>query len=121
MGNKTQVTYEDRVTLDGELQAAIAEILSAETEAKSIIEQAEITVGSIRQDGAALERDMREANAQKIAEVRDETLSAALARAEEDRAERVAAAEREGEKLVASKKELIQKRINELYASLGDK
>lgn len=117
--NKQQeLNYIDREALDEELHGAIADILSAEEEAKHIIAQAEASVKAIQLDGATRERDMKEQSNKLIATARDTALGEALKRAQEDGNKRIADAEKNGESLLKSKQKQIDARINELYASL---
>ena len=58
--NTQKVVYEDRETLDAELNSAIADILSAEHEAARIVAQAEASVKAVQLDYANRERALRE-------------------------------------------------------------
>ena len=105
------VMYGDRDSLDENLQSVLAEVKSAEEEAKRIIAQAEASVKAIQLDAANRERDMKE---------RSKTVTAA-ARAQAEREKRVRAAEEQGERLIAEKQKAVAARTAELYAALGGK
>ena len=113
--------YVDREQGDAELMSAIADILSAEEEAKRIIANAEATVKAIQLDGATLERDMRMQSNKAAADAHDKAIEAALSRAKAEREKLVAAATEDGEKLFASKKKDIDKAADELFRALGGK
>ncbi len=121
MANKAHVEYKDRETLDSELMSAIGGILSAEAEAKRIIEKAEASVKAIQLDATTRERTLRDAYAKDDAAYRDGALSDAMKRAESDSAEIVAKAEKDGEALVKIKRADIDKIAQELFKSLGSK
>lgn len=72
-----QLEYEDRETLDAQLNMTIGEILSAEEQAGRVVAQAEASVKAIQLDGATREREMRDNSAKKIAAERDAALKAA--------------------------------------------
>ena len=115
------VVYGDRETLDAELASAVNDILSAEQEAKRIIAQAEETVKSVQLDYSVREREMREGVSRLSAEARDKALHDAAERAEKERQQRVAAAEKEGAGLLKTKGKTIDELVKKLYASLGGK
>ncbi|MCH5165532.1 MAG: hypothetical protein J1G01_03930 [Clostridiales bacterium] len=119
--NNEEMIYEDREALDGELNNAIAEILSAEEQAKHTIAKAEETVKAVQLDGATRERDMKENSNKIMAKAHDEAISAAEARAVNECNRRIAAAEKKGEELIKSKQKQITERVNELYAMLEGK
>ena len=122
MSKKTEtIAYADRDALDEDLQSVLAEIASAEEEAKRIVAQAEASVKAIQLDTANRERDMKDRSKKITAQARDEALAAATARADKERARRVNAARDEGERLFADKQKAIAARVKELYAALGGK
>ncbi len=111
--------YVDRSVLDAELNDAIADILSAEEQAKRIVAQAEEQAKSVRADGAARERELREKASGELAAERDKAVAEAIDNATEERKKRVAAAQKSGDELVETKRALIAARIKELYAQLS--
>lgn len=117
--NRQDATYVDRATLDAELNDAIADILSAEEQAKRIVAQAEEQAKSVRADGASRERELREKASAELAAERDRAVADAIERAVEERKKRVAAARVSGEQLIESKTALVGARIKELYAELS--
>lgn len=119
--NTETIAYADRDALDEDLQSVLAEIASAEEEAKRIVAQAEASVKAIQLDTANRERDMKERSKKITAQARDEALAAATARADKERARRVNAARDEGERLFTDKQKAIAARVKELYAALGGK
>lgn len=122
MADKEQdLQYADREALDAELVRAVSDILSAEQEAKQIIAQAEASVKAMMLDRANRERDMREVSAKTIAAAHDEAVNGAKKRAEAESARRIAAAEKAGEELFASKQKQINSVAAALYKALGDK
>lgn len=122
MSKKTEtIAYADRDALDEDLQSVLAEIASAEEEAKRIVAQAEASVKAIQLDTANRERDMKDRSKKITAQARDDALAAATARADKERARRVNAARDEGERLFADKQKAIAARVKELYAALGGK
>ena len=115
------VMYGDRDSLDENLQGVLAEVKSAEEEAKRIIAQAEASVKAIQLDAANRERDMKERSKTVTAQAHDEAIAAAAARAQAEREKRVRAAEEQGERLIAEKQKAVAARTAELYAALGGK
>ena len=115
------VMYGDRDSLDESLQSVLAEVKSAEEEAKRIIAQAEASVKAIQLDAANRERDMKERSKTVTAQAHDEAIAAAAARAQAEREKRVRAAEEQGERLIAEKQKAVAARTAELYAALGGK
>ena len=113
------VMYGDRDSLDENLQSVLAEVKSAEEEAKRIIAQAEASVKAIQLDAANRERDMKERSKTVTAQAHDEAIAAAAARAQAEREKRVRAAEEQGERLIAEKQKAVAARTAELYAALG--
>ncbi len=121
MSNKAAVEYSNRDELDGELQRAVSDILSAEESARAIIEQANVSVKSVQLDCAAQERTLREAHARQLAADRDAAVADAIARADKECARIVAAAQKKGEELIKSKRGDISRCAEELFKSLGGK
>ncbi len=115
------VMYGDRDSLDENLQSVLAEVKSAEEEAKRIIAQAEASVKAIQLDAANRERDMKERSKTVTAQAHDEAIAAAAARAQAEREKRVRAAEEQGERLISEKQKAVAARTAELYAALGGK
>lgn len=113
-----EIAYEDREKLDGELNNAIADILSAEARARTIIERAAASVKAVQLDCATRERDMRAAATVAAAKKKDDDVSDALARGEAEAQRLKATAEKEGEKLLKDKAKTIDALIQELYKSL---
>ena len=115
------ISYEPREQLDGELEQAIGEILSAEGEAKRIIDRAEASVKAIQLDAATRERGMREHAISTAATKKTEAVKAAEANAEEEVARIIAEAEAQGKALVEAKRKDIEKRAAELFDALRGK
>ncbi len=103
------------------MQSVLAEVKSAEEEAKRIIAQAEASVKAIQLDAANRERDMKERSKTVTAQAHDEAIAAAAARAQAEREKRVRAAEEQGERLISEKQKAVAARTAELYAALGGK
>lgn len=118
---KKQTVYEPRERLDSELEQAIGEILSAEGEAKRIIERAEASVKAIQLDASTRERDMREHALSSAAVKKTEAVKQAEEQADAEVAEMIAQARKDGEALVKSKSKDIEKRATELFAELRGK
>lgn len=118
---QTVLSYEPREFLDGQLEREIGEILSAETEAREILEKASETAKSIELDGVTRERTLRDAYQKSAAAERERALIDARARAEKECERIVAEATDEGDKLVASKAKDIEKIAKGLFATLGGK
>ena len=116
--NKATVEYASRESLDGELSAAIEDILSAEAEARRIIAQAENSVKAIQLDGATRERDMRAAAVSEAARNKEKAVEDAAARAEEECENMRAEAQKHGAALVANNRKNIEKLATELLKSL---
>lgn len=121
MAKKTEVSYEPRENLDSALDSAIAEILSAEQEARSITEQGEAQVKAIQLDGAARERTMRENAARYAVQAADKAKSEAAARATVDCDKIRRDAEETGKALIKSKQKEIAAVAAEYFARLGGK
>ena len=115
------VMYGDRDSLDENLQSVLAEVKSAEEEAKRIIAQAEASVKAIQLDAANRERDMKERSKTVTAQAHDEAIAAAAASAQAEREKRVRAAEEQGERLISEKQKAVAARTADLYAALGGK
>ncbi|MDE6029434.1 MAG: hypothetical protein K2F90_03840 [Clostridiales bacterium] len=122
-GKKKQpeIVYEDREALDAQLSGVIADILSAEREAKHIIAQAEENAKAIQLDGATRARSMREVSARTIAEAKAQKTEDAVKRAAAEREKRVQKAQEGGDKLVKDKEKEIAKQIDVLFKMLGGK
>ncbi len=121
MAKKTETVYEPRERLDSELNAAIGEILSAEAEARSIIEQAQATVKSIELDAAAQERFSRDRAVKDAAAQREKAMADAAAKADNDAQKLVADAEKRGAQLFEAKRGQIDARAAELFKELRGK
>lgn len=121
MAKPEQMSYEDRDKLDGELSGVIADILSAEQEAKHTIAMAEENAKAIQLDGATRARNMREVSSRTIAEAKAQKTEDALKRAAAEREKRVAKARAEGEKLIKQKEKQIAEQIERLFAQIGGK
>lgn len=121
MAKQAEMTYQDREALDAQLSGVIADILSAEQEAKHIIAKAEENAKAIQLDGATRARGMREVSARTLAEAKAQMTDDALKRAEIERNKRVEKAQADGEKLIKQKENLISEQINRLYVSIGGK
>ncbi|MDE5592642.1 MAG: hypothetical protein K2I75_01775, partial [Clostridiales bacterium] len=122
-GKKKQpeIVYEDREALDAQLSGVIADILSAEREAKHIIAKAEENAKAVQLDGATRARNMREVSARTIAEAKAQLSEDAVKRAAAEREKRVEKATANGEKLVKEKEKEIAKQIDVLFKMLGGK
>ena len=116
-----ELQYEERAKLDAELEAAVGEILSAEEEARRIIETAEASAKSIQLDGAARERDLRTHAVKQAAADKVKAIADAEARADEECARMKSDAEKAGAKLVESKRKAAAARADELFRMLGGK
>ncbi|MCH5156210.1 MAG: hypothetical protein J1F69_06330 [Clostridiales bacterium] len=121
MAKSEEMTYIDREAQDAQLSGVIADILSAEQEAKHIIERAEENAKAIQLGGANKARSMREVSSRTIAELKVKKTEDALKRASEERARRVQKAQAEGEKLIKEKDKAITEQIDRLFGSLGGK
>ena len=119
--NTQKVVYEDRETLDAEINSAIADILSAEHEAARIVAQAEASVTAVQLDYANRERALRERAAVDTAKSRDDAVSAAAERARSESAKKLDATRESGKRLSDEKRKLIDEIAKELYVSLGGK
>lgn len=113
--------YADREEQDSALMSAIDDILSAEEQAKRILDEAEEQAKTIRADAAAKEHALCEEHAKRLNVKRDELVRAAIERAAAEGKVRAEKANTDGEKLVAEKKSQIAKRIDILYADIGGK
>ncbi len=124
MANKTDdVVYQSREALDGELVGAVSEILSAEAEARKIVEQAEASSKAVHLDGTARERVLRETCDRECAAYRNKVIAQAKAAAEEECKKLVENATAEGDGLFKDKQPIIKKRAAELLngiRSLGE-
>ena len=118
---KDEIVYEDREALDAQLSGVIADILSAEREAKHIIAKAEENAKAIQLDGATRARNMREVSARTIAEAKAQKTEDAVKRAVAEREKRVEKATANGEKLIKDKEKEIAKQIDVLFKMLGGK
>ncbi|MDE6201584.1 MAG: hypothetical protein K2M47_06900 [Clostridiales bacterium] len=116
-----EIVYEDREALDAQLSGVIADILSAEREAKHIIAKAEENAKAIQLDGATRARNMREVSSRTIAEAKAQKTEDALKRAAAEREKRVEKARANGEKLIKEKEKEIAKQIDVLFKMLGGK
>lgn len=121
MAKPEEMTYENREELDAQLSGVIADILSAEQEAKHIIAKAEENAKAIQLDASTRARNMREVSARTIAEAKAQKNAEATKRAEAERERRVAEANARGEKLIKEKEKQIAEQIKILYGSLGGK
>lgn len=121
MAEPEEMIYEDREALDAQLSGVLADILSAEQEAKHIIERAEENAKAIQLDGATKARNMREVSSRTVAEAKAQKNADALARAQAEREKRVKKAQESGEKLIKEKDKLIAQQIDRLYAMIGGK
>lgn len=119
--NYEEPIYESRAEQDKALTSAVQDILSAEEQAKRIIEEAEEQAKSLRAEAAAKERELREAQAVKLNAKRDELVRAAIERAAKESKARAEQADAEGAKLMQSKNKQIDKCITQLYAGIGGK
>ena len=121
MAKPEEMTYENREELDAQLSCVIADILSAEQEAKHIIAKAEENAKAIQLDSATRARNMREVSSRTIAEAKAQKTADAMKRAADEREKRVAEANARGEKLVKEKEKAIAEQVKKLYGSLGGK
>lgn len=121
MAKPEEMTYENREELDAQLSVVIADILSAEQEAKHIIAKAEENAKAIQLDAATRARNMREVSSRTIAEAKAQKTADAMKRAADEREKRVAEANARGEKLIKEKDKAITEQIKRLYGSLGGK
>ena len=121
MAKPEEMTYENREEQDAQLSCVIADILSAEQEAKHIIAKAEENAKAIQLDAATRARNMREVSSRTIAEAKEQKTADAIKRAEVEREKRVAEAVARGEKLIKEKDKAIAEQIKRLYGSLGGK
>lgn len=119
MAEKTEaITYKSREELDGELAVAVSEILSAEAEARKIVEQAETSAKAVRLDGSTRERVLREAFERECAAYRDKLIEEAKAKADEECKRLTAEAAARGDELIESKRTAIKKRAAELLGGV---
>lgn len=121
MAKPEEMIYEDREALDAQLSGVIADILSAEREAKHIIAKAEENAKAIQLDGATRARNMREVSSRTIAEAKAQKTEDAVKRATAERERRVQKARESGEKLIKEKEKDINKQIDVLFKMLGGK
>lgn len=115
------LSYEPREKLDGELAQAIGEILSAEDEAKRIIDRAEASVKAIQLDASTREREMRERAVSNAAAKKAEAIKKAEANANAEVEKLMQKAKAEGEALVSQKQKQVEKRATELFDMLRGK
>ena len=115
------IAYEPRERLDSELEQAIGEILSAEDEAKRIIDRAEASVKAIQLDASTREREMRERAVANAASKKTEAVKKAEAQADAEVSQLIEKAKADGEALVKSKQKAIEKRATELFDILRGK
>ena len=116
-----EIVYENREEQDAQLSGVIADILSAEREAKHIIARAEENAKAIQHGGAGEMRALREANSRTVAEAKVKMTEDAMSQAAAEREKRVKDAKERGEKLIKQKEKLIAEQINRLFESLGGK
>ena len=121
MSKPEEIIYEDREALDKQLSDVMADILSAEQEAKQIIAEAEEKVKAVQMEAAVCARTMREEYSRLGAEAKAKVTEDALSRAKAERERRVASAQEDGQKLIKQKDKAIAEIINKLYESLGGK
>lgn len=112
------VNYDNRDVLDTELERAISEILSAEAEARRIIEQAAESVKAVQLDGATRERDMRAAAVLYARDSKATAVKKSNELAETECERLINQAEKTGAELYSSKKSDIRSIADELYRSL---
>lgn len=117
-GKKPAMSYEPRERLDGELERAIGEILSAEDEAKSILNRAEASVKSVQLDATTSERRAREHAATRAAAYKAAEVKAAAEAADDEVSRMLENAEKEGKALLEKKRAAIEKRACELFDGL---
>lgn len=115
------LVYENREELDAQLSDVISDILSAEQEAKHIIERAEESAKAVAHGGAVEMRSLREASSRTIAEAKAKKTQDASIRAAAEREKRVKKAQELGEKLIKEKDKAITEQINRLFEGLGGK
>lgn len=115
---KPAVQYAERENLDGELNAAIESILSAEAEARRIIAQAEMSVKAIQLDAATRERDLKASAVGEAAVAKDKAVADAVERAEAECEKMRADAEKRGNMIVDGNRKNIDKIAAELIKSL---
>lgn len=114
-----QLEYEDRETLDAQLNMTIGEILSAEEQAGRVVAQAEASVKAIQLDGATREREMRDNSAKKIAAERDAALKAAAENASAASEKRLAEVAAQAAALTKTNAKKIAALADELFKTLG--
>lgn len=114
-----QLEYEDRETLDAQLNMTIGEILSAEEQAGRVVAQAEASVKAIQLDGATREREMRDNSAKKIAAERDAALKAAAENASAASEKRLAEVAAQAAALTKTNAKKIAAIADELFKTLG--
>ncbi len=107
--------YEPRERQDSELERAIGEILSAEDEARRIIDRAEASVEAIRLDAAAREREMNERAVVSAAAEKAKAVKGAEARADAAVKKIQEDAETRGKALFDGCRTAMDKRISELF------
>ncbi len=117
-GKKPVSTYEPRERLDGELERAIGEILSAEDEAKRILYRAEASVKAVQLDAANRERQAREHSVKSSADYRASAIATAAVEADKEVARMIENAEKEGKALSEKNRAAVEKRAEELFAVL---
>lgn len=113
-----EITYEDREKLDGELNTAIADILSAEARARGTIEHAAESVKAIQLDLATRERDMRAAAMTAAAQKKDADVADAARRGDAEAFRLKSEAEKSGAKLLSDKSKTIDALATELFKTL---
>lgn len=118
MADKSELTYAPREEVDGELERAIGEILSAEDEAKRIVAQAEASVKAIQLDAATRERSARENVVREGAALKAAALEKAHERAEADSKKLVENARQKGKELTESKRTDMERCAKKLFAEL---
>ncbi|MCH5161150.1 MAG: hypothetical protein J1G04_03880 [Clostridiales bacterium] len=116
--NAEELKYDNRDLLDSELVGAITDILSAEAQARVIIEQAEVSANAVRLDGATRERNLREAYERENAAYRDRVIAEAKQKADAQCKKLIEDACAQGDKLVKEKQPIIKKRAAELLDSI---
>lgn len=116
--NAEELKYDNRDLLDSELVGAITDILSAEAQARVIIEQAEVSANAVRLDGATRERNLREAYERENATYRDRVIAEAKQKADAQCKKLIEDACAQGDKLVKEKQPIIKKRAAELLDSI---
>lgn len=114
-----QLEYEDRETLDAQLNMTIGEILSAEEQAGRVVAQAEASVKAIQLDGTTREREMRDNSAKKIAAERDAALKAAAENASAASEKRLAEVAAQAAALTKTNAKKIAALADELFKTLG--